>query len=46
MIVTVLSPFEYTGALARLIAGVSVGDTPLTYQYSGRHISSWNEKAV
>ena len=42
----VLSPFEYTGALARLITRVSVGATPLTSQYSGRHISSWNEEMV
>src|SRR5215475_15303738 len=37
--VTVLSPLEYTGLLAMLIDGVSIGWTPLVNQYSGRHIS-------
>src|SRR5487761_198503 len=40
--VTVLSPLDHFGGLARLMAGVSVGATPLLYQYSGRHISCSN----
>ena len=39
---TVLSPFDHTGGRARLIAGDSVGSTPLPNQYSGRHISDSN----
>ncbi len=46
MTVTVLSPLEYTGLLARLIDGVSVGLTPLVYQYRGRHISYWKSLAT
>jgi hypothetical protein len=42
VMVTVLSPFDHTGGLARLIAAVSVGSTPLPNQYSGRHISYSN----
>src|SRR5215472_17321484 len=39
--VTVLSPLENTGALARLMEGTTTGRTPLPYQYSGRHIRYW-----
>src|SRR5215831_10712053 len=39
--VTVVSPSEYTGVLARLMDGASTGWTPLPYQYSGRHIRYW-----
>src|SRR5579862_1623395 len=40
--VTVVSPLDHTGGLARLIAIVWVGATPLLNQYSGRHSSSEN----
>src|SRR5215469_3494922 len=39
--VTVVSPLEYTGALARLMDGTATGRTPSPYQYSGRHIKYW-----
>jgi hypothetical protein len=38
VMLTVLSPLLHTGSLAMLIDGTSVGSTPLTSQYSGRHI--------
>src|SRR5579863_4802487 len=40
--VTVVSPLDHTGGLARLIAKVWVGATPLLNQYSGRHSTSEN----
>src|SRR5215472_12579451 len=40
--VTVVSPLENTGRLARLMDGTTTGRTPSPYQYSGRHIRYWN----
>src|SRR5579859_5682730 len=39
--VTVVSPSENVGRLARLMDGTTTGRTPLPYQYSGRHIKYW-----
>ena len=46
MIDTVLLPLEYTGGLAMLMLGSISGTVPFTGQYSGRHISHWNAKAL
>ena len=43
---TVLSPLEYTGGLAMLIGGFTSAVTPLTVQYSGRHIFHSNVKLL
>ena len=44
--VTVLSLLLQVGSFARLMLGYSFGATPLTSQYSGRHIWYWNSKEV